>query len=89
LDSIQHSILDKEEQTWRMKSRALWLKGGDNNSNLFHQYLNMHKKLNTLLEIKIVDGRMVISFKENAKEGAKYFHSLLQEPAGCPIQEIM
>ena len=29
------TILRKEEEGWRLRSRVLWLKGGDQNNNFF------------------------------------------------------
>jgi hypothetical protein len=32
LETTQHSYLKNEEESWRLKSRALWLSIGDNNT---------------------------------------------------------
>jgi hypothetical protein len=32
LEGKKKDILDREEATWRLKSRALWIKEGDNNT---------------------------------------------------------
>jgi hypothetical protein len=34
--SSPHSIIEKEDQTWILKSRAIWIKEGDNNTKFFH-----------------------------------------------------
>jgi hypothetical protein len=36
LEGLKHSILEKEEVAWCLKSRSIWIKKGDNNSKLFH-----------------------------------------------------
>jgi hypothetical protein len=51
LEKIDMSIeLEKtllfEEMNWRQKSRALWLKEGDKNTNFFHMVANSHRKFN-------------------------------------------
>jgi hypothetical protein len=88
-ESSRHPILEREEKTWRLKSRAIWIKQGDNNTKFFHQFATYRKNANTIWEIRASDDSMVRSFKANAKEGVRHFKSLFQEPDGCPIQEIL
>jgi hypothetical protein len=70
LESSHNILLEKEEKTWRLKSQALWLQVGDNNTKFFHQYANFRKKLNTIWEIKASNGSMVSYFNDKAKKGA-------------------
>ena len=37
-----------EEISWRQKSRALWLKEDDRNTNFFQRMVNLHRKFNYL-----------------------------------------
>jgi hypothetical protein len=48
LEGIRHSILENKEVAWHLKSHAIWLKEGDNNSKLFHHYANQWKNLNNM-----------------------------------------
>jgi hypothetical protein len=50
-EATRKLILAKDDKTWILKSRALWLKAGDNNSKFFHQYANFFKSINMLWEI--------------------------------------
>jgi hypothetical protein len=63
-ESTYHTILEKEEQTWRQKSRVVSIKEGDNNTKCFHQFADFCKNMNTIWEIRAVDGSMVCSFKD-------------------------
>ena len=46
-----------EEISWRQKSRALFLKEGDNNTRFFHRLANSHRRANTMRGVE-VDGIM-------------------------------
>jgi hypothetical protein len=56
LEEKKHEWLDKEEHIWRLKSRALWLKAGNNNTKYFHQFANFRKNTNTISDIKNAKG---------------------------------
>ena len=42
-----------KETCWRQKSRKLWLKEGDRNTNFIHKMTNAHKRRNSLVKSKI------------------------------------
>jgi hypothetical protein len=42
-----------EEDLWRKKSRALWLKEGDNNTKFFHRVANSHRRYNHVGVLRI------------------------------------
>ena len=44
-----------EEISWRQKSRALFVKEGDNNTQFFHRLANSHRNANQIKQIE-VDG---------------------------------
>jgi hypothetical protein len=66
------------ETSWRQKSRALWLKEGDNNTNFFHHLANSNRRRNYLGSLE-VDGSF-FEDKENIKtQVVQFYHSLYQE----------
>jgi hypothetical protein len=54
--SLEQSIY-LEGVSWRQKSRALWFKEGDNNTQFFHCLANSHRRHN-LIESLVVDGHL-------------------------------
>eukprot|EP00253_Pinus_taeda_P002419 PITA_02419 len=51
LELKRKHILQKRELTWRLKSRALWIRDGDKNTIFFHRYANHRRKVNSIWEI--------------------------------------
>ena len=42
-----------EEISWRQKSKALYLKEGDNNIGFFHRLANSHRRTNTMRGVEV------------------------------------
>jgi len=47
----RHLLLKAEEDSWRQKSRAIWLNCGDHNSNCFHHYASDQKNRKQIWEL--------------------------------------
>jgi hypothetical protein len=45
LEDKQRKLLLEKEKEWRLKSKALWLQAGDDNTKFFHRYANCRKIL--------------------------------------------
>jgi hypothetical protein len=43
LELERNEILKSKENQWRLRSRALWLNGGNKNSKFFHTYANANR----------------------------------------------
>ena len=52
LENKKDSLLAKEEQLMRLKSRALWLEAGDKNKKKIHRFASHRKNINTICEIR-------------------------------------
>ena len=48
LEDRKRHILLKEEELYRLRSKALWLQQEDNNTIFFHNYANYRKSVNTI-----------------------------------------
>ena len=49
---IEH-LASLEEISWRQKSKALYLKEGDNNIEFFHRLANSHRRTNTMRGVEV------------------------------------
>lgn len=67
-----------EEEAWRLKSKATWIKNGDANTKFFHSNANNRKNINNIWELEIEDGKIVSSSKD-LKVVASYFSSPLKD----------
>ena len=81
--------LKEQEEVWRLKSRAIWLKSGDENTKKFQAYARGRKGANTIWELKNEDGEKVTSFKNLADLGVNHFQNLYKALAGASLAEII
>jgi hypothetical protein len=67
-----------EEVNWRQKSRALWLKEGDNNTKFFHRVANSHRRHNHVGVLRI-NGALSSDPVEIKDHIVNYYDSLYTE----------
>jgi hypothetical protein len=52
LEHDRNKLLLAEEERWRLKSRALWIKSGDKNTKFFHHYASYRWNKKHIWEVK-------------------------------------
>ena len=81
-------MLEREE-AWRLKSRAIWLESGDENTKFFHAYARGRKAANTIWCLKDEAGLEHFGFEGKARCGVTHFESLFRAPAQASIAEVI
>ena len=89
LQGRRNTLLLEKEETWRLKSKALRLACGDENTIFFHAYAKGRKALNTIWCLEDDRGRIREYFEELAETGVEHFQNLFKAPVGAHIEEII
>lgn len=51
-----NELLDKENDMWWQRSRALWMRQGDHNTKLFHSIASQRRQKNAILGLQDEQG---------------------------------
>eukprot|EP00253_Pinus_taeda_P019465 PITA_19465 len=89
LEKVKNQILLAKEEEWRLKSRATWLKAGDENTSFFHNYAKGRKSANTIWSLKTKDGREAKTFEALSALGVNHFQSLFKDLGEITIAEVI
>ena len=76
LEKSLQTILRHEEEGWRLRSRVLWLKGGDQNTKIFQNQCRDRQRWNTMRELKNEDGTVIIGHVTISTKVRGFFESL-------------
>lgn len=82
-------ILKDREESWRLRSRAIWLKDGDNNNKFYHKFANGRKAINTIWELKNEHGKSIQTFQEMAALANSHFKGIYKAPPIATLEKVM
>ena len=85
----RNTLLLEREEAWRLKSRAIWLDCGDDNTKFFHAYARGRKVANTIWSLQDEEGSTHVTFEENARCGVNHFKQLFKAPLQATIEEVI
>eukprot|EP00253_Pinus_taeda_P035296 PITA_35296 len=83
------NILKGREEATRLRSRATWLKAGDENTRFFHNFAKGRKVANTIWNLPLPEGGLADSFNKLSHLGTLHFRGLYKNPAGTNLAEII
>jgi len=89
LEERRNQLLLAKEETWRLKSRAIWLASGDENSKFFHAYARGRKAENTIWSLRDEEGVTHHTFEDKARCGVNHFQNLFKAPEQASIAEVI
>ena len=79
----------EKEETWRLKSRAIWLECGDDNTKFFHAYARGRKVANTVWSLKDDLGSVHDTLEGMAALGVEHFKNLYKAPIQATFAEVI
>jgi hypothetical protein len=79
LESERKKIMLDEEERWRQKSRAIWIKSGDKNTKFFHRFASYRRNKKHIWEIKDEVGLVHTGQEALKDEATFFFNSFFQD----------
>jgi hypothetical protein len=79
LELKETDILLAEEESWRQKSRAIWIKSGDRNTKFFHLYASHRRNKKFIWEINDEKGNVHSGQQAIKEEAVRHFSSFYND----------
>jgi len=74
LEHSRNKYLKENEELWRQRSRAIWIKSGDQNTKFFHNFANYRRNRKFVWEIRYEMGTLHSGQEDLKAEAVKYFN---------------
>jgi hypothetical protein len=87
LEIKRNKILREEEESWRLRSRATWIKCGDNNTRFFHKLASHNRNQKHVWEISDRNGNIITEQGAIKEEAMDYFRHFFKAQTNCNINE--
>jgi hypothetical protein len=82
-------LFDDKEVDWRLKSRAIWLDKGDENTKFSHDFAKGRKEINNIWKLQGQGDSPATSFEDLVKLGITHFKSLFKDDPRENIADII
>jgi hypothetical protein len=79
LEQSRNKYLKEKEELWRQRSRAIWIKSGDQNTKFFHNFANFRRNHKFVWEIRDELGILHSGQEDLKAEATKYFNFFFKE----------
>lgn len=89
LATQRDKILKDREESWRPRSRVIWLQEGDNNTKFYHKFANGCRVINTIWQMTNKQGIRVHSFRHLASLTTSQFMNLYKAPPNASLAKIV
>lgn len=89
LEIQKDKILKEREEAWRLKSRVVWLKAGDDNTRFFQNYAKGRKVTNTIWKLPLPNGELADNFQKLSRFGTTHFQNLFRAPQEVNLADII
>jgi len=89
LETRWRKFIANQEASWRLKSQAICLDKGDENTKFFQDYAKGCKTSNTIWKLKDREGPEVSPFEGLAQMGKNHFQTLFKSEARPNIIDIV
>jgi hypothetical protein len=89
LEARRRTLLAEQEEAWRLKSKAIWVEKGDENTKLFQAYAKGRRVENTIWSLKDQEDRSCTTFEGLANLGKNHFQTLFKADRNINIEEII
>lgn len=78
LEDRKFKILNLEVESWRLKSRVIWISHGDNNTKKLLKFSNQRRVTNAIWDLKDSCGNVVSSQRNLERAVVSYFSDLFK-----------
>jgi hypothetical protein len=79
LEQERNRLINENEERWRQRSRAIWIRSGDQNTIFFHNFANFRHNKKYIWEIMDDEGHIHTGQKNIKAEAINYFKQFFKE----------
>jgi hypothetical protein len=74
LEQERNRLINESEELWRQRSRAIWIRSGDQNTKFFHNFTNFRRNNKYIWEIMDDEGHIHTGQKNIKAEAIKHLN---------------
>jgi hypothetical protein len=89
MEERRNKLLKEKEESWRLKSIAIWLASGDENTKFFQAFAKGRRCANTIWHLRDQEGNLENSFEGMARLGKNHFQELFRAENQATIEEVV